>query len=477
MRTTTKHSNPSSSLDKGSMLTALGIGFLWSWVYCAYNTPSLFHARTGNGSLAHPSWLVAIAGAILVLVVGAALFNKMRDPDKRLERLAAALMAVGSLLLATTAHPLLPMAGGFASGVGDGLLWLFWGRILVGIHSERTEYIVPASSIVTVAASLVYPSLSGIAGAAAVAVLPLLSLACLALVQQELSQAWGVAQEKDAPRPPMPTRDILYVIIYTVGVYFVIGCLNSLSPLSETAVGPFIVSVPVFLGSCLGVFLAMLCILYAVRIDLSSLSKVIAPLLMGAIALFASRNVVADQLSIVLLAGADFMATSVTIVYLVSLEKSGRLKGYSGIGIAQGALLIGSAAGNSFGRQWHDSFNLSEGQLLLIVLVLASVLILSLSFVPRGVLAPASPSQPSPDQREGDLTEIVQILAAERGITPRETEILGYLARGRTEPYIREQLWLSRSTVSTHVKHIYQKLDIHSKQEIISLIEAKRECN
>ena len=68
-------------------------------------------------------------------------------------------------------------------------------------------------------------------------------------------------------------------------------------------------------------------------------------------------------------------------------------------------------------------------------------------------------------------------MAAERGLTPRETEILGYLARGRTEPYIREQLWLSRSTVSTHVKHIYQKLDIHSKQEIISLIEAKRECN
>ncbi|MDR1014118.1 MAG: LuxR C-terminal-related transcriptional regulator [Coriobacteriales bacterium] len=48
----------------------------------------------------------------------------------------------------------------------------------------------------------------------------------------------------------------------------------------------------------------------------------------------------------------------------------------------------------------------------------------------------------------------------------REAEILGYLAKGRTEPYVREQLWLSRSTVSTRVKHICQKLE---KQETISL--------
>lgn len=179
----------------------------------------------------------------------------------------------------------------------------------------------------------------------------------------------------------------------------------------------------------------------------------------------------AEQCFVALLAGADFMAVSVIIVYLVNLEKAGRLRRYSGIGIAQGAILIGSVAGNLFGRQWHGGLGLSTEQLLFIVLVLASALVLSLSFIPRSTSARPAASPAASTQQERDIAEVVQDLAAAKGLTPRETEILEYLARGRTEPYIREQLWLSRSTVSTHVKHIYQKLGIHSKQEIISLIE------
>ena len=48
---------------------------------------------------------------------------------------------------------------------------------------------------------------------------------------------------------------------------------------------------------------------------------------------------------------------------------------------------------------------------------------------------------------------------------------MGFLVCGRSQPYIREALVLSKSTVSTHVKHIYAKMDIHSKQELISLAE------
>ena len=114
---------------------------------------------------------------------------------------------------------------------------------------------------------------------------------------------------------------------------------------------------------------------------------------------------------------------------------------------------------------------LSTEQLLFIVLVLASALVLSLSFIPQSTSARPAAGPVASTQKERDIAEVVQDLAAAKGLTPRETEILEYLARGRTEPYIREQLWLSRSTVSTHVKHIYQKLGIHSKQEIISLIE------
>ena len=54
----------------------------------------------------------------------------------------------------------------------------------------------------------------------------------------------------------------------------------------------------------------------------------------------------------------------------------------------------------------------------------------------------------------------------------RETEIAFLLAQGRSRPYIREKLFISKNTVATHIKHIYQKLGIHSKEELIDLVTA-----
>ena len=47
------------------------------------------------------------------------------------------------------------------------------------------------------------------------------------------------------------------------------------------------------------------------------------------------------------------------------------------------------------------------------------------------------------------------------------------LAQGRSQPYIRDALVLSKNTVSTHARHIYSKLEVHSKQELLDLVEAK----
>lgn len=55
-------------------------------------------------------------------------------------------------------------------------------------------------------------------------------------------------------------------------------------------------------------------------------------------------------------------------------------------------------------------------------------------------------------------------------LTPRETEVLGLLARGRSVPYIRDALCISRQTAATHAKRIYAKLGVHSKQELIDLV-------
>ena len=64
-------------------------------------------------------------------------------------------------------------------------------------------------------------------------------------------------------------------------------------------------------------------------------------------------------------------------------------------------------------------------------------------------------------------------LARKGGLTGRETEILAMLARGRSAPFIAQELVISPNTVKTHVKHIYAKLGAHSQQEIIDLVDGQ----
>lgn len=62
-------------------------------------------------------------------------------------------------------------------------------------------------------------------------------------------------------------------------------------------------------------------------------------------------------------------------------------------------------------------------------------------------------------------------LGEARGLTERETEIFAMLARGRNGQFVMDHYVVSRNTVKSHVKHIYAKLDVHSQQELIDLVE------
>ena len=60
-------------------------------------------------------------------------------------------------------------------------------------------------------------------------------------------------------------------------------------------------------------------------------------------------------------------------------------------------------------------------------------------------------------------------MAQSCGLSAREREILALLLEGRSGPFIRENLGLSKSTVDTHIRHIYQKAGAESRQELIDL--------
>lgn len=92
--------------------------------------------------------------------------------------------------------------------------------------------------------------------------------------------------------------------------------------------------------------------------------------------------------------------------------------------------------------------------------------------------APADANERQPDSPPDDPVDIAEIIggartadiARESRLTEREREIFELIAMGRSATYIADELTISYHTTRTHIKHVYEKLGVHSKQELIDLV-------
>ena len=64
----------------------------------------------------------------------------------------------------------------------------------------------------------------------------------------------------------------------------------------------------------------------------------------------------------------------------------------------------------------------------------------------------------------------IQALADAHALTKREQEILRYLSLGYGSAYISKTLFISDNTARTHMRNIYRKLGIGSREELLSLV-------
>lgn len=97
----------------------------------------------------------------------------------------------------------------------------------------------------------------------------------------------------------------------------------------------------------------------------------------------------------------------------------------------------------------------------------------------------ATPASDTAETRESALSaseELARVVAArceevsdQYGLSPRERDVLRLLAQGRTSGAIQEELTLAASTVKTHMQHIYTKVGVSDRQQLMEEIFEKTE--
>lgn len=87
---------------------------------------------------------------------------------------------------------------------------------------------------------------------------------------------------------------------------------------------------------------------------------------------------------------------------------------------------------------------------------------------------PAAPGRAAvPGLADSESAPVVDFVSA-YGFSRREEEVFGLVSRGYTARRIAETLYVSESTVQTHIRRIYAKMGVHSKQELIEVLERQR---
>lgn len=150
-------------------------------------------------------------------------------------------------------------------------------------------------------------------------------------------------------------------------------------------------------------------------------------------------------------------------------------------GIFAGFVYLFTRAGRMISSLSTYSIDFGFSQLLILalfVIYLLSIIMISTRVGSSFTSRKSSFQKSEPDNKQtppNTLEETCLAISTQYRLTPRESEILLYLARGRDVGFISNELVVSNNTIRAHCKAIYKKTGVHSRQELLSLIE-KTEC-
>lgn len=403
------------------------------------------------------------------------LFN--RNPlDAATALLALALILLNGYLVLQVS-PML-VAAGTCMGVGTTCCFFCWARALFadGPSNAKTEIVL--GSVLSAVPFFAFLTLDPSAIVFTLSLLAFLNLTAL-FAHNRLSRQSGEV----APTERKPLKTILQ---FSWKAFLCIAMIGFMGPIVATLPNQSLYAMS-FMQQTLMVHSENICAAIVLGIawlgfkqDIGAIKAftVLFPILTTALLLFPFIGADA-RIVVPYVGGVAFVVVSM-VVTIESIEVSAKRKTNLTIvyGLNAGLLYLANCIGNIVADLLGENFLFEETSIMAVMFALLYGCSIVMFFITRkGGLKGAKAGSGEGDgiaPSVGIVDAACQAIIAEQGFSERQGEVLTLLAHGYDIPTIAKKLYLSENTVRTHTKKIYATLGIHSKQEIIELVNVPR---
>lgn len=467
-----------SRIVLGSHLKYLGLTLVLAWHYCLWFVPSAFPTMFLLDDRITFAWLIALAAAGVVPLILARGLGRRRHLEARplLVWPVSVLGSLGTVTLCSlgmlAATPWVAYASAFVVGSCAGVLWVLWGERLACQKARFTlSRVAPTYGgflIAFVGITYVAP---GWFAPAFIAVLPLLSGLLLCAHVREFSQGPPRLLPMKAATQGNHTMITVTVISFAAAYvcYYTVAIADR--PLVPWDALGVVLQNSFTFGILIGAALILLfAVLQQVVRNPRSTFRVypwLLLLLVVACVLFLADDRL-DVASFLLAVAISSMFEILLTMYMGVLTQRGFAPPATAFALSGSAIRLGICAGNGtallFVRVpgWREL--LVRPTFVVLVAVVAGLLI---TMVRQEYAIEELTRSP---QAESELTAIVNSVAEEFRLSEREREIMGLVGQGYTASAVAEKLVISPYTVNTHIQHIYGKLGIHKRSELIGYL-------
>lgn len=456
----------------------LGMSLILAWYYCLWFSPDIFAAMPITDETVTFPWLATLSlTGIAFLIAPCALKNTRLYEHPAVMAAVACVTSAATLTFSMVPGALQAPVSAFVVfpvvfGVCNALIWVAWGEF----HARRKstfslQKFAFVFGVVMLASTVVSALLPCYAIGVFVALLP-------------LADAWIYRREgKDLGSVGLPTllpkatraKTAKATAIISIAVFIAcMGCYFNIAIIPVDALFDNGFSYVVGIAAS-----AVVCILiaFAHKVAKSSIApyKILPWLVVAcvaALALFAGNERPLYNLSFTITVTLAGIFEVFLVAYFGALSVKGHLSAVFAFGISSAVVRLGFFVGDCWAVVYeHNAFlaqHFTQATTLVLLCLLAAVLVPLMRQELVIVWLTQAPA------RTPEIEEVCDAAIEEFSLSKREGEILKYIARGYTIDSISKKLVISPYTTQTHVRHIYSKMHVHKRSELLDYINMHR---